>query len=451
VIDRNLQHVATERFDLIVIGGGILGASLALEATLAGLRPLLLEARDFGGGASWNSLRILHGGLRYLQSADLPRFVDSVAARRELSRRFPDLVEPLACVMPLYRNGLRRVSVMRAALFANECLSSRRNRDLALSVRLPAGGILDETTARARCPLARTEGLEGAAIWYDAFMPSTERVVIRTLHEACARGAVVANYVEVERLRVEDGRLAGVTARDVETDRRLECKAPVVVSCMGALVGRFADAQGASRRDLFVPSLAFNVLLDVELPGRDALAVAAPGAGAPLYFLVPRGRLTLAGTAHCPRPNSACDPKPSEAEVADFLATLQSAVPGLRCGTDRVVRILAGFLPVIATGSTVLTKRERVVDHGAEGGPQGFFSVASIKFTTAPLVAARALRLAYGRLARTARLPGATSEEAPAAELLLDVDAFMRADRAVARGLVTHVRRRRAFAGSRIW
>jgi glycerol-3-phosphate dehydrogenase len=100
-------HLYSERdYDLIIVGGGIYGAMLALESVFRGLKPLLLEKSDFGAATSFNSLRIVHGGLRYLQTLDLPRHFESVRERRWFLRNFPDHVRPLPCLMPLFQGSI---------------------------------------------------------------------------------------------------------------------------------------------------------------------------------------------------------------------------------------------------------------------------------------------------------------------------------------------------------
>src|SRR5580700_10743603 len=137
MIERNPNAALADCYDLAVIGGGIHGVAVALEAAQRSLRVLLLERGDFGCGASGNSLRILHGGLRYLQTADLVRFRESVAQRHWYARSFPALIEPLSCLMPLYRQGMKRRAVMQLALAANDLLSIDRNEHLSEEVKLP--------------------------------------------------------------------------------------------------------------------------------------------------------------------------------------------------------------------------------------------------------------------------------------------------------------------------
>ena len=170
-INSDAQSAARTEFDLIVVGGGIHGVMLTLEASLRGLKTLLLEKGDFGGATSFNSLRIIHGGFRYLQHADLPRLLDSARERYWYLKHFPDLVQPLPCLMPLYGAGLRRPALLGPALAVYEHLTARFNRHLPSSHCIPAGRILSAAETLAACKLLRREGLQGGALWHDAFMP----------------------------------------------------------------------------------------------------------------------------------------------------------------------------------------------------------------------------------------------------------------------------------------
>ena len=168
MILRSPASAANDRYELIVIGGGIHGANVALNAVSRGKRVLLIEGSDFGGGASGNSLRILHGGLRYLQTLDLIRFRESVAARRWYARHFPSLVMPLPCLMPLYKRGLKRRSAMRVALAINDQLSSHRNDGVEAGLFLPGSATFGVSETLTRFSAARREGLEGSALHHPA-------------------------------------------------------------------------------------------------------------------------------------------------------------------------------------------------------------------------------------------------------------------------------------------
>ncbi|HEY6454180.1 MAG TPA: FAD-dependent oxidoreductase [Steroidobacteraceae bacterium] len=396
VIRRDLHIAAGRRYDLAVIGGGIHGAQLALAASERGLAVLVLEAADFGGGASGNSLRILHGGLRYLQSMDLPRFMESVAQRRWHAQAFADLVEPLACLMPLYAQGLKRRSVMRVALAMNDVLSKGRNAGLAARLHLPDGHTLDVAQTVSQFPQVRRPQLEGGAIWYDYFMRSSERILIETLHRACALGAEVLNYARLIAMHTEQGRVVGLSAEDALTGQPLEFAAQRICNCTGSDARALAGQLDREYPELFVPSLAFNVLFECQRLGPNGLAVAAPDPGAPMYFLCPSPHGIWAGTEHVARPDDCTDPTVQEAELDAFIGRINRAIPGLNLSLQNVRRVCSGLLPVRRVQSVELTGREVIIDHAHHGAARGLYSATGIKFTTARKVARKALATILG-------------------------------------------------------
>jgi glycerol-3-phosphate dehydrogenase len=393
VIVRDMQQASQQRYDLAVIGGGIHGACTALEAARRGLQVLLLEAADFGVGASGNSLRILHGGLRYLQRADLVRFRESVAERRWYARTFPGLVSPLSCLMPLYGQGLKRAAVLRIALSINDWLSRDRNERLEECVGLGDGRILDPVATRARFASVRAPGLEGAALWYDYHMRSSERILMEILLWAGRLGARTLNYAQVTGLQRYAGRGLGLglVVEDRLNSGRVEFRADRICNCTGSSAREFSALHDREHPRLFVPSLAFNVLFDCNRLSDDALAVAAPEPKAPVYFLCPSPYGLWAGTEHAGRPDRWMEPVVAESELLDFIGRINRAIPSLSLSLANVRRVFAGLLPVHAVNSTNLTGREVVIDHGARGGVRGLYSLTGIKFTTARKAAARAV------------------------------------------------------------
>ncbi|MCK4836895.1 MAG: FAD-dependent oxidoreductase, partial [Candidatus Aminicenantes bacterium] len=129
-ISRDVKHHSHKNYDLIIIGGGIYGIMLLLEATRRNYRSLLVEEKDFGGQTSLNHLRTVHGGLRYLQTLDLKRFMESTKERKWFFQNFPVQLKPMPCLMPLYKRGLKRRSILRIALLINDLLAINRNRGI---------------------------------------------------------------------------------------------------------------------------------------------------------------------------------------------------------------------------------------------------------------------------------------------------------------------------------
>jgi len=391
MICRDTQDAATKNYDLVVIGGGVYGAMLTLSAAQRGLRVLLLERDDFGAATSHNSLRIIHGGLRYLQTADLKRFRDSVSDRHWFLRNFPQLVRPLSCVMPLYNQGIRRVPVLRLALSINDLLSRGRNQDIPPASHLPSARIVDATELRRVLPTVDTSGLKAGAIWYDAWMPDSQRVLMETLHWACELGATALNYVEALRPAMRGGKLVGVEARDHVANREHLFRANVAVNATGPWSAVLARRFGVRSGVVLHQSIAWNVVLDRPPVSDHAAAVTPRQRGGQTYFLLPWKGKILAGTGHAPWGDSPERPMPSAEQLDVFIERLNSAVPDLRLSRRSILRVFAGLLPAADAMSAQLAVREAVYDHSVDAGIVGLWTVCGVKFTNARSVAKRLL------------------------------------------------------------
>jgi glycerol-3-phosphate dehydrogenase len=377
--------------DAIVVGGGIYGLMIALEAGKAGRRVLVLERGTVGGATSANWFRILHGGLRYLQTLDVPRFLESVAERRWFQRFAPDLVRPMRFLMPLYGDGMRRPAVFRTAFLADAVLGWRRNAGLGPEQALLRGRVLDLAATRALYPGVRPEGLQGGALWYDAIAGDSARLMARVRAEAEALDARVLEGVEALDLVVERGAAAGIIVRRAGTARQV-LRAPVVINAAGPWSAGLAERFDRPAPELFRPSLAFNLLLDKPPPADVGLAVSPPGAASQSLFVYPHEGRTFAGTWYTSWQQEIGRAEPPATEIDAFLAALNVSVPSLGARRQDVLKVLAGLLPAKSAGGIALADREIIRDHGMHGGPSGLFSVCGVKFTTSRRVAEKLVR-----------------------------------------------------------
>lgn len=406
---RKPAQATGQRYDLIIIGGGIYGAMLSLEAARRGLRSLLLERRDFGSGTSHNSLRIIHGGLRYLQTLDLPRFAASVRERRWFLKSFPGLVQPLPCFLPLYGTGIRRPGIFRLALSANELLGRLVTGDTGL----PPGRVIDSNQAKAIFPRVDTRELAGAGLWYDAWMPESQRVIIETLRWAAALGATLLNYVEAMRVIKNANRVRGVSVIDRISGASYEFHGDAIINAAGPWCRQVAQRLDRDEGSLFRSSLAFNVLFNKEAVSDYAVGVTP--AGANTYFILPLGGRLFAGTGHVSWVAEPDQPMPSERHLAQFIADLNAGIPGLGLRLEDVARVYAGLLPALEEGTAKLATREVIHDHGARPeGLSGLFSVSGVKFTTSRRVAEKTLDRVFPR---TSGAPGHTHPDRTGMEL----------------------------------
>lgn len=385
-IERDPAGAALRPWDLIVIGGGIHGICLALEAARRGLQPLLLERDDFGGGASRSTARILHGGLRHLSYLDLRRFRASVAERRWFLRRFPELVAPLGCLMPLYGQGVDRRWLMAPALAVNDLLSAHRNDHMYADHHVPDSELLTAGVALERCALLDPEGLRGAALWFDAVAHTPQRLLMEMLRWACSAGGGALSYVEASELTVEDGQVEGVEAVDRLSGETLQLSAPVVVSCAGGEVGALAAQLDRAQPEL--PAFRPTITLLLDRPPESELCITVRRATSGPLFVLPWRSRVLAGPFVLPQ--GAAD-EPTAARVAAAVDELKALLPGLQASTDEVLRVYPGRLPLHGRDVAGTTRSSAIIAHARRGGPRGLFSICSGDLATARLVAERAL------------------------------------------------------------
>jgi glycerol-3-phosphate dehydrogenase len=390
-ISRDVAAAAAEKHELIIIGGGIYGVMLALEAGQRNKRALLLEKEDFGGATSLNHLRTIHGGLRYLQSLDLPRFFESVGERRWFLANFPALVQVLPCLMPLYGRGLKRPSIMRAAMLLNDFLGLTRNAGVTSQKYLPPGQLLSRQLTVNAFPQVDRKGLQASAMWHDAAAPEHQRLLMETLRWACALGAVALNYVQAESLLLHNGQVRGVLASDLQTGQHYEFRSQVVINAAGPWCRQLAQKFDQDYPRLFRKNLLlFNILFKRKALSKYALALTPSGRPDHTYFVHNWKNRLLAGTAEIPVADKTENPWPQPEQIADFIFDINQAVPDLDLTEKDVEHIYTGILP--ATEAGTLAKREVIIRHGDHGGPSGLFSVSGVKYTTSRQVAEKTMR-----------------------------------------------------------
>jgi len=390
-IARTPDAASRRDYDLIVVGGGIYGVMIALEAALRDCSVLLLEKEDFGGATSYNSLRIIHGGLRDLKTFDLRRYWRFGRERRWFLDHFPHLVERLPVLVPLYQRGLMRTEVFRLAFWVDRLLLPRRNREGDGDRQIPYGQVLSPDEVKARFPAVDEENLAGGALWYDACVPDSQRLIMETLRSACQMGATALNYTPAVDLLTDQGRVAGVEARDVQRGASYDFQSDRVVNAAGPWSPEVARDFDREPTEFCGYLSAWNVLFDREAPTDCAVGARPPSSGSPYYFLHPwKGRL-LIGTGHATRESRDPSPRPTPNEIEAFLTDVNRAFPALDLSRQEVLHVYSGLLPAEQEGSTTLAKTDRWVDHARHGGPEGLFSVQGMKFTAARSTAERGM------------------------------------------------------------
>src|SRR5476649_2556276 len=197
---RDLAGLSGQEFDVLVIGSGAFGAAAAWDAALRGLNVAIIEQADFGAGASAECFKMVHGGIRYLQHADIRRLRASCAERTALLRIAPHLVNPLPIVIPTYGHGRQGKAFLAAGMYAYDLLTMGKNADIPDRARRIAGTrLLSKRQTLDLFPELEQRSLTGGAVFEDGQMYNTARLVMAYVKSAVGRGAVAANYTQAQR------------------------------------------------------------------------------------------------------------------------------------------------------------------------------------------------------------------------------------------------------------
>jgi glycerol-3-phosphate dehydrogenase len=420
---RNIPRLADTTFDLLIVGAGIYGACAAWDATLRGLKVAIVDQDDFGAATSANSLRIVHGGLRYLARGDFSRMRESIRERSTLLRIAPGLVEPISVLVPTYGAGARGRIAHAAALALNDLVSLNRNRHLDRDRLIPRGQVVSRDECLQLFPWFEAGGLSGGAIWHDAQLRHPERLTLSFVKAAAANGAVPANYLRVKRLLTHRGIAQGARGIDCLSGAELDIRARAVLVAAGPWTRNLvATGTGAPGLDLPRRAIGLNVVIARRLAD---VAVGVRSRSGPredpvcgghrFLFCAPQGKGTLLGTWYTADPS---DPRVEcDRGVPALLGEFNDACPGLELSPGEVVRCQWGWLPLKGGNEPgrpdSLAERPRLTDHGSQG-VRHLFSVEGVKYTTARLVAEQAVDRLFASLDRTSpacrtaelRLPG---------------------------------------------
>jgi glycerol-3-phosphate dehydrogenase len=409
---RNLNELKDTEFDIVIIGGGIFGACAAWDATLRGLRVALIERGDFCGGTSANSFKMVHGGVRYLQHADIYRLRYSCRERSALLRIAPHLVTPLPIVIPTYGYGASGKAFLGAGLYLYDLLTLGRNRGISDNERkIPLTQLLSRREILDLFPDLKQDGLTGGAMFSDGQMYNPTRLVLAFIQSAVASGAKAVNYLEAVGLIRSGDRVTGVQARDTLTGDLLSIRAKVVVNTAGPWAEHFlGDAAGVPLPAKGTYSRDACFVVNRRLPGKQAVAVlgrtrdpdAVLSRPARHLFLVPWRDFTLVGVWHVVYERSPDEVDVTAQDLETFIDEINEAYPSLNLTLKDVRMWNAGLVPfgINEPGATNLSygKRSNLIDHQKVDGVAGLVTLIGIRYTTARADSAKAIDIAVAKL-----------------------------------------------------
>jgi glycerol-3-phosphate dehydrogenase len=400
---RALERLQGETFDLLVVGGGIIGSRVALEAARSGASVAMVDAGDFGSGTSSASSKLIHGGLRYLQMNDYALVRESHRERRALLDRVAtNLVWPLRFLLPVYRGGPHSVPTVAAGMLTYATLSGFRHSRARM---------IGAEAARRLVPDLETAGLSAAGVFEDA-QTNDSRLVLATVKAGARAGAVVVNHLPVTGFQIAGGRVTAARAGE------LLIRARATINAAGPWVDAVRTLEDPKAEP--IARLSKGVHLVLEPGGQPwAAGLTTPLADGRVTFALPWEGMLLLGTTDTEYTG---DPGAVRAEPDDVETVLREAAIALPpdiLARDRVRYVFAGLrvLPK-GPGSTADAHREELI----QTGRHGMVSVAGGKLTTHRRIALRVLhhlpafrtvRLSSEPLPGAGQLPGPSSSADP--------------------------------------
>ena len=404
-------------YDVAIVGGGIYGAALLWETASRGLRAILLEQKDFACATSANSLKIIHGGIHYLQNFDIPRLRAAVAERRALLRIAPHLVAPLPCLMPTRRALSKGRLAMGLGFALYDLLARRRNEGLDPLRRIPSSRLLSRAEVLAQLPGLAGQPVTGGACWHDAQAWNTERLVLAFVMSAKGAGAQARNYCRVEGLMREGDAVRGVMVRDAFSGEAETIPAACVVDCRGPWQGEaLAGAPAAEPAPAW--ARAYNLVLRRRICDMAVGLQVPAGEGAGngrLLFATPWRDGSIIGTWYDQRQLQPGGLGLDGDDIALALAQINRALPGLELRPGDVCRVHVGLLPCEGldrhSGEPLLKRRHCIRVGRAGTGLAGLIQVQGVKYTTARQVAEETVNQMAALLGRA--LPATRSHRTP--------------------------------------
>ncbi|MEV2229913.1 glycerol-3-phosphate dehydrogenase/oxidase [Streptomyces phaeochromogenes] len=362
------EQLSKATYDLLVIGGGILGISTAWHAAQSGLRVALVDAGDFAGATSSASSKLLHGGLRYLQTGAVKLVAENHFERRAVSRQVaPHLANPLTFYLPVYKGGPHGAAKLGAGVFAYSALSAFGDG---------VGHLLSPSKAAQDVPELRTDNLKAVAVYGDDQM-NDSRMALMTVRGAVESGATVLNHAAVTGLRFTRGRVTGAELQDTLSGDEFGVSARLVLNATGPWVDHLRKMEDEHAAPSIRLSKGAHLVLKRTSPWKAALAT--PIDKYRITFALPWEDMLLLGTTDEAYEGDPADVAVNEKDISQILDEAAFSIRDQQLSRDLITYSFAGLrvLPG-GPGDTSKAKRETVVTEGRGG----MLSVAGGKWTT---------------------------------------------------------------------
>src|SRR6266508_3602120 len=402
--EETVRSLSGQTVDLLVIGGGIMGAGIARDAALRGLSVALVEQDDFASGTTSRPTRLIHGGLRYLELFDFALVRSDMREREILLRVAPHLVFPLPFLLPLYRPSLWYQAKLRIGMQLYDALS--------LDKSLPRRKWLDRGETLAAEPDLDPDGLTGAWRFYDAQVPLVERLVIENIVDAATHGALVLNHARATGYLRNGDRVSGAIVRDRIAGADLEVRARLTVNATGPWLDRTIAPLRKTAKPLL--RLTKGIHLVTPRATQQAHVLFAKRDGR-LFFVVPWLDGTVVGTTDTDYEGDPADAAATEEDVRYLQEEARRAFP--KAPFDEIYYTYAGVRALVreeGVSEGEVSRKHALFDHERRDGVGGALSVVGGKITAYRDIAEEVTDLVERKLGRDPASGASPQRQRPA-------------------------------------
>ena len=394
-----IKSLSTEKFDVLVIGGGVTGVGAALDAASRGLKVALVEASDLASGTSSRSSKLIHGGLRYLEQYDF-RLVRESLHERELmvSSLAPHLVKPLAFLYPLHNKFFERTYVGAGLTLYDVLRGFQRT--------LPGHKHISQKNTAEIAPSLRPDLVKGAVKYFDAQVDDARHTMM-IARTAARHGAVIATGVQVESLIRKGRRVVGVKARDGKKGKLITIKATTTVMCAGIWSDPLHKSFGLKAGYNVTMSKGVHIVLPKKAINSQEGVILKTAIS--VLFLIPWADKWIVGTTDTPYTGDCAKPLAERSDV-DYILNEANKILKPKLKAADIIGVYAGLRPLVANktdSDTTQLSREHTVDLSAPG----FVSIAGGKYTTYRVMGKDVIDLAVAK--SSAKVPESVTDKLP--------------------------------------
>ncbi len=401
---RDLTELQNEEFDVVIIGGGITGAWLALHCVQNQLRTALIERGDYAGATSSASSKLLHGGIRYLQQFQFDKVRESAMERAQYIYAAPHLSTPVPFIIPTYRDFQRSKFFLHCGMLAYRalCLGENRLIDNKLE-QLPGSYSLSDEQLNQLCNIEH-ESHTGGVVFYERHMLDSERMVLAIIQSARKLGAVTFNHVNAEKFLGDENRVTGIRATDSISGAEFDIRSKLVINAAGPFINNLNTKLKNAKQAPAINGFAVGSHIITRQLSDHAIALttkhqsnAVVDRGGRHVFVIPWRGYSLVGTSYHDIDGPNEDLSLRSEQIDQLVEAVNEGMPSAKLCRDDVISGYSGLYP-LNTDNIQRTVYQgsgeyQIIDHTAANDVDGIITALGAKFTTGRKISELTLKL----------------------------------------------------------